>query len=111
MQLRSVSLIQESFCLWPRFNSQTLNGCSQLFRQLSTTDKHNFWIKIFALVCMLVYLLTFEQKFRLLLLLLLLKLYLFTLTPSAVADFQGGHDNKKKTIYINTNKDSKQVRC
>ena len=46
------------------------------------------------------------------LLLLLLKLYLFTLTPSAIADFQGGRDNKKKTIYINTNKDSKtQVRC
>ena len=48
----------------------------------------------------------------LLLLLLLLRLYLFTLTPSAIADFQGGRDNKKKTIYINTNKDSKtQVRC
>ena len=30
----------------------------------------------------------------------LLKLYLFTLTPSAIADFQGGRDNKKKTIYI-----------
>ena len=46
------------------------------------------------------------------LLLLLLKLYLFTLTPSAIADFRGGRDNKKKTIYINTNKDSKtQVRC
>ena len=45
-------------------------------------------------------------------LLLLLKLYLFTLTPSAIADFQGGRDNKKKTMYINTNKDSKtQVRC
>ena len=41
----------------------------------------------------------------------LLKLYLFTLTPSAIADFQGGRANKKKTIYINTNKDSKQVRC
>ena len=40
----------------------------------------------------------------------LLKLYLFTLTPSAIADFQGGRANKKKTIYINTNKDSKQVR-
>ena len=43
-----------------------------------------------------------------------LKLYLLTLTPSAIADFQGGggRDSKKKTIYINTNKDSKtQVRC
>ena len=39
----------------------------------------------------------------------LLKLYLITLTPSAIADFQGGRANKKKTIYINTNKDSKQV--
>ena len=67
---------------------------------------------------------TYREKYRaqdlllllslllLLLLLLLLKLYLFTLTPSAIADFQGGRDNKKKTIYINTNKDSKtQVRC
>ena len=38
--------------------------------------------------------------FFVLLLLLLLKLYLFTLTPSAIGDFQGGRDNKKKTIYI-----------
>ena len=30
----------------------------------------------------------------------LLKLYLFRLIPSAIADFQGGRDNKKKTIYI-----------
>ena len=30
----------------------------------------------------------------------LLKLYLFMLTPSAIAGFQGGRDNKKKTIYI-----------
>ena len=37
---------------------------------------------------------------RMLFFLLLLKLYLFTLTPSAIADFQGGRDNKKKTIYI-----------
>ena len=36
----------------------------------------------------------------LLLLLLLLKLYSFTLTPSTIADFQGGRDNKKKTMYI-----------
>ena len=42
---------------------------------------------------------------------LLLKLYLFTLTPSAKADFQGGRDNKKNYIH-NANKDSKtQVRC
>ena len=34
-------------------------------------------------------------------LILLLKLYLFTLTPSTMADFQGKRDNvKKKTICI-----------
>ena len=48
-----------------------------------------------------------DKAAKLLLLLLLLKLYLFTLTPSAIADFQEGRANKKKTIYINTNKDSK----
>ena len=31
---------------------------------------------------------------------IIIKLYLFTLTPSTIADFQGGRDNKKKTMYI-----------
>ena len=44
--------------------------------------------------------LTLPLRFIYLFIIYLLKLYLFTLTPSAIADFQEGRDNKKKTIYI-----------
>ena len=43
----------------------------------------------------------FWRQFKTLYYFILLKLYLFTLTPSTIADFQGGRDNvKKKTICI-----------
>ena len=59
-----------------------------------------FLLLLLLLLLLLSLLLLLLLILLLLLLLLLLKLYLFTLTSSAMADFQGGRDNKKKTIYI-----------